>query len=800
MSDTVLIDRSTYTPAQTIETIWEHLNLPLDALTSLSLTGSGLGLPSSFKIGHLAQSTIALSALAASLVRATRDKTAVANVTVNLRHACAEYKSVRLYTIDDKPPESGWGPLGGLHPSRNGYVRIHDSFPNHRQAALDILGLAATASRNDVSNATKDWDAVDLETAAHHGKAVIAALRTYAQWDVLPQAKAVSDFPVFLRRISDTEAELCPGLVRDDLSCLRGLRVLDLSRVIAAPLAGRVLAAHGADVLWVTSPNLPDQPALDRDLARGKRTIQLDIKNSEDDRSTLRDLVSSCDVFLQGYRPQSLSSYGFSPAELLAMNPRIVIANMSAYGTDGPWADKRGFDSLVQTCSGMNVSEAQHAGHGEPARLTSSQPLDYGGGYLLATGIMAALYHQSHTGGAYQVDVSLAGVMKYLRSLGQLPGDSGFQCEDILNTKQVMDLLETRNSLFGELRALKHPADIQGARIGFDIMPKPLGSDSPVWLQRRSYEEVTIVAAVGYLKFADWTEPLTQDSLHRRVSGLLRVVPGTPPVGPRQLRFMFPHPSDRQPADVTSDVIKGAIKSLIDSGAVKLIVPAVPVYTIPQRDPTSHSSLSKATSGQGKEPVENVKSDFGDEAEVRTIEGSSTSTAVRPSAWLRFETQQGKPYNFNGSTTGRNLPADTRIPNERKKATKNGLASSSTSLQNHAAAEKRSTRERANELLGISPSQAERIRTAGMDMILTVTGDILRFRYTGADFDFVTVHDVAIGYNILMLRNETEQDFNTLDDRLRLVYDAPGFEIYIRETESRGYNILIGRSGCEMRL
>ena len=156
---------------------------------------------------------------------------------------------------------------------------------------------------------------------------------------------------------------------------------------------------------------------------------------------------------------------------------------MSAYGPDGPWSNKRGFDSLIQTCSGMNISEAEHFGAGEAARPTPCQILDHAGGYFLAAGIEAALYKQATEGGSWQVDVSLAGVMKYLRSLGQYEGKSGFETRDFTCTQDVPEeYLETRTTGFGEMTAVRHSASLEGVEVGWDVMPKPLGSDEKQWL------------------------------------------------------------------------------------------------------------------------------------------------------------------------------------------------------------------------------------------------------------------------------------------------------------------------------
>jgi hypothetical protein len=359
---------------------------------------------------------------------------------------------------------------------------MHDSFPNHRTNALKILGLPLDASREDVAKKVLDWKSVALESEAFQKGAVIVALRAFEEWDPLPQAEAVPDYPVIVKKVSATAPHTPTASTTKTDKCLRRIRVVEMSRVIAAPVAGKTLAAHGADVIWITSPTLPDLPDLDRDLARGKRTVQLNIKK-EDDKVKLLELLQTADVFIQGYRPGSIAAQGFSTEELVKVNPNLIIANLSAWGSAGPWSQNRGFDSLVQTCSGINVADAEYYGAGETAHVLPCQALDHGAGYLLATGIIAALYKRSTIGGAHEVQVSLASVMKYLRSLGRYPGKLGFERKDFLNPEQVETYLETRDTGFGELRAVKHAASIRGVEVGWDIMPMPLGSDEAIWLE-----------------------------------------------------------------------------------------------------------------------------------------------------------------------------------------------------------------------------------------------------------------------------------------------------------------------------
>ncbi|KAL1866059.1 hypothetical protein Daus18300_006960 [Diaporthe australafricana] len=477
-------DRNGFLARDVVHEMWNGLQLPERALESLHLPGDDgkPALPSSYKIGTLAQGTIALSGLTAALIHSLRNRTSVPRVEVPAKHAVIEFKSEKLYILDGIPTAHLWGPIGGLHKTSDGYVRIHDSFPNHREGALRLLRLPLTATRAEVSERTADWASIDLESAGLDHELAIYALRSYRQWDVLPQARSIADFPISISQIAAGPVGLSPRLGPGNDKCLRGLRVVEMSRVIAAPLAGKTLAAHGAEVIWVTSPKLPALPALDVEFGRGKRTVQLDVRE-DGDKQKLLELVKSCDVFIQGFRPGSLAAQGLSQEEVASLNPGVVYASLSAFGPRGPWSGRRGFDSLVQTCSGMNVSEAEHYGAGEPARHMPCQALDHAGGYLLAAGIMVALYRRGTVGGSHAVDVSLAGAMIYLRSLGQYPDRSGFEAPDYETAADVDEYLETRMCGFGELRAVRHSVTVQGCPTSWDVIPQPLGSDKPEWLE-----------------------------------------------------------------------------------------------------------------------------------------------------------------------------------------------------------------------------------------------------------------------------------------------------------------------------
>lgn len=479
--------RTLFTTKFCVRDIWLKLGLPNDALKHLKLLGrDGIAASSSFKVGHLAQSSIASSGLVAALIYAHRHAGDVPNVTVSREHAVIEFHSEQLYQLDNKKSKPPWGTIGGIHETADGHVRVHDSFPHHHEAALKLVGCGPTASKQEFVQALKSHRAEAVEDAAVNTGAVIFRLRSFAEWDQTPQAEAVPGFPIKLTKIANSEPH-SPIASSKKEKCLSGIRVLELSRVIAAPVAGRTLAAHGADVLWITSPNLPSLPALDIDTSRGKRTAHLDL-NDDKDLDRVLELMVDADVVLQSYRPGSLAKRGLSLNHIQQRrkNQRpLVWANLSAWGDEGPWANRRGFDSIVQTASGMNVSEAEHYGNGAKALPMPCQALDHGAGHLLATGIMAALYKQMTEGGSYQVDVSLAGVMNYLRSLGQYEERSGFEHKLYKDITDVpTDMRETRNCAFGKLEAIKHSVQIDGVEVGWEEMPKPLGSDEAVWLPR----------------------------------------------------------------------------------------------------------------------------------------------------------------------------------------------------------------------------------------------------------------------------------------------------------------------------
>jgi CoA transferase family III len=320
------------------------------------------------------------------------------------------------------------------------------------------------------------WNGEAFETAAYAGGCVVALMRSHDEWLALPHAKALAELPlVSIEKIGEAAPKPWPNGDRP----LAGLRVLDLSRVIAGPVAGRTLAVHGADVMLISSPDLPAIPWLTIDTGRGKLTSFVDLKTGQG-RDVLRGLLAEADIFSQGYRPTSIAALGFSPEDAAQINPGIVYVSLSAYGHAGSWAARRGFDSLVQTATGFNHAEGQAAGVDGPKELPA-QMLDHATGYMMALGAMMAKARQSREGGSWHVRVSLAQTGRWLWNLGRVA--DGFKIED-LKGDSVKPFIEEVPSGFGPLRSVRHAALLSKTPALWSRPAMPLGSHPPQWPAR----------------------------------------------------------------------------------------------------------------------------------------------------------------------------------------------------------------------------------------------------------------------------------------------------------------------------
>jgi crotonobetainyl-CoA:carnitine CoA-transferase CaiB-like acyl-CoA transferase len=464
-------------PADILKGIWTSAGGDAAALARVRLTGEEPQIPSSFRVAVAGQATIAAAGLAAAEIWKLRSGE-TQDVTVDMRHAVVECRSERYLRLDDKPPPPAWDAIAGVYKTGDvSFVRCHTNFPHHRDAVCKVL--SCVPERDKVQAALLQWKGEDFETAAYAAGGVVALMRSYDEWSALPQARALAELPLIsIEKIGDAPPKPLskkPWPLGE--RPLSGLRVLDLSRVIAGPIAGRTLAAHGADVLLVSGPDLPAIPWLTIDTGRGKLTTFIELK-SEAGRAEMRALLKDADIFSQGYRPRALAALGFSPEQAAEISPGIVYVTLSAYGHAGPWAERRGFDSLVQTATGFNHAEGKAAGVDGPKELPA-QMLDHATGYLMAFGAMMAKARQAREGGSWHVRVSLAQTGRWLWNLGRLEG--GLDRPDLAAEAVHAAFMETVPSGFGTLTAVRHAAVLSKTPAQWSRPAMPLGSYPPQW-------------------------------------------------------------------------------------------------------------------------------------------------------------------------------------------------------------------------------------------------------------------------------------------------------------------------------
>jgi crotonobetainyl-CoA:carnitine CoA-transferase CaiB-like acyl-CoA transferase len=462
------------TPRDILTDLWTLAGGDPSALDAVTLTGEEPQLPSSFRVAAAAQASIAAAGLAAAQLWKLRSGQSQP-VAVDMRHAIVECRSERYLRVDGKPSDMAWDAIAGIYKTGDQrLVRLHTNFRHHRDAVCRVLNCKP--ERDDVQAALMQWDGEAFETAAYAGGCAVALMRSYDEWSALPHARALAELPLIsIEKIGEAEPKPWPAGDRP----LAGMRVLDLSRVIAGPVAGRTLAAHGADVLLISGPDLPAIPWLTIDTGRGKLTSFVELK-SEQGRGVLRDLLAGADIFSQGYRPRSLAALGFSPQDAAQISPGIVYVSLSAYGHAGPWAERRGYDSLVQTATGFNHAEGHAAGVDGPKELPV-QMLDHASGYLMALGAMMARARQSREGGSWHVRVSLAQTARWLWNLGRVA--DGLKTED-LKSAAVQGFMEETPSGFGPLRSVRHSAVLSATPAFWARPAMPLGSHPPQWPAR----------------------------------------------------------------------------------------------------------------------------------------------------------------------------------------------------------------------------------------------------------------------------------------------------------------------------
>jgi len=303
-------------------------------------------------------------------------------------------------------PPGPWDAIAGDYPTQTGWIKLHTNAPHHRRAALQTLQLADTEmlTRDTVARAVLGWDKEALEQAIVSTGGCAAAMRSMADWQAHPQGQALAAEPLIIWQDSSHKSTGESNTSRAGYP-LAGIRVLDLTRVLAGPVASRFLARYGADVLRVDPPNW-EEPGVIPEVTLGKRCCGLDLTQAED-RKRFERLLQQADILLHGYRPGALARLGYDRSACLAINPDLIDVSLCAYGHSGPWAERRGFDSLVQMSSGIAAWGMQQSQSASPSPLPV-QALDHATGYLMAAAALRALRVRREQQKVLQAKLSLA--------------------------------------------------------------------------------------------------------------------------------------------------------------------------------------------------------------------------------------------------------------------------------------------------------------------------------------------------------------------------------------------------------
>lgn len=364
---------------------------------TVQITETGVGsLPSCFHVADLAVSSLCAASIELAAV------TGAKHVQLDRRLAQMWF-DMTLRPTGWKIP-SAWDPIAGNYQTKDGWIRLHTNAPHHRDAAISVLGCPA--DRASVEEAVLSWDKGALETAIVEAKGAAAAMMSMDEWAAHPQGQSLAKEPLIAwDRVGS-------GAVP---RALQGAQILDLTRVLAGPVATRFLAGFGADVLRIDPPTW-DEPGIVPEVTLGKRCAGLDLRVAED-RAQFETLLERADILVHGYRPGALEGLGYGPQMRRDFNPHLIEVSLNAYGWTGPWARRRGFDSLVQMSAGLAHEGMIRAGSNAPVPLPV-QALDHATGYLMAAAVLRALHLRNQTGEVATARVSLARTAALLTSAG----------------------------------------------------------------------------------------------------------------------------------------------------------------------------------------------------------------------------------------------------------------------------------------------------------------------------------------------------------------------------------------------
>lgn len=447
-------------------------------------------LPSRLAVTELAVGAVAAAAAAAAhLARARGASPVTTRWAVDPRRVAASFRGDQLLRVDGNA-FPGFAELSGFFRTRDGWVRTHANYPHHRARLLAALDLTDSADREALTARMEQLDALEVEERVRAHQGIAVAVRTLEEWSAHPQSDAAAALPlVAMEELGGTDVapRESRGKLRDQNRPAAGLRVLDLTRVIAGPVATRTLALLGADVLRIDDPGLPEIAAQHLDNGMGKRSALLDLRKNED-REVFDGLLQQTDVVVTGYRPHALDRFGLTPEELARRRPGIVIATLDAWGDAGPWQDFRGFDSIVQAATGISMLTSLD---GTKPGALPAQALDHSSGYLLAAGVLIALSRQTQAqaqtrhGGSLHVSTHLARTARALLDLGPDPDPAlGAASGSKLAPLQLDDCMNERDTPSGRLRyplPAFNPTAPSAEPYDYQRVGGAWGTDAPQW-------------------------------------------------------------------------------------------------------------------------------------------------------------------------------------------------------------------------------------------------------------------------------------------------------------------------------
>nr|WP_315445608.1 CoA transferase [uncultured Pseudomonas sp.] len=432
--------------------------------TPIPFTASG-ALPSAFAVTELACASIAAAGQAISELL-NQQTGRLPKVEVDRRLASFWFATSIRPIGWQLPPL--WDPVAGDYATQDGWIRLHTNAPHHRAAAESVLG--ACTDRAAMAAKVAQWASKDLEQALVDAKGCAAEMRSWAQWQQHPQGLAVNAEPlVQFTQEQDENPQTWQGSVTRPLA---GIKVLDLTRVLAGPTASRFLAGLGANVLRIDPPTW-NEPGVVPEVTLGKRCARLDLHDPTD-RSVFENLLKDADILLHGYRADALEQLGFAAERRRQLAPGLIDVCLNAYGWSGPWQNRRGFDSLVQMSSGIAEAGQRWKQADQPTPLPV-QALDHATGYLMAASAIRLLTERLKTGNGGSARLSLARTAKLLIEHG--PGTS-----EALRAEDEQDqVLQVERTPWGPAHRLQAPLQISGTPIQWALPATELGSHLPQW-------------------------------------------------------------------------------------------------------------------------------------------------------------------------------------------------------------------------------------------------------------------------------------------------------------------------------